>query len=1455
MTTDRGSGLNTNPAIRSDLHKKCIDILSKQFCLQDKTTIKTDCDALSVLISTKELTEMRKKSLIEFFHMFGAEAARCGFPHSVIGSKKRKSGIFSCKGNPCQHLPDFIQGREILVIDTPVKVAVDRSCQPKIIEYLQKEGFYFFAAADQGLCFDPKNASNKPPFPILVDAIIASCYVEHLQLHYIHIADMGMRLPIQVTVEKCILNHLFQGIGGMRSKGMTVEIVQLDIAFNIPAGENQLIQLSSKKNSNHHKDSVLSHHEMTIFPIHDLFLNKVQNTLPSKQQEGTVLLLAKDWNTLKSSDMINLSELESMEEIYSATAEEVLQSYTNYDKESEEQCVPQLVLCQNIFYSVKAYSSIAHPILQGRNKLPFQQLQMYHIGRSNMIQLQRLMKHIDYISKEAFKTVKEHGINSRIEVSLRPLLMDKDMRESGHYNDFFAHVAIATQDFVKGQYELVIKYIHPNSTQSQVQRMLCELKPFVMVRASSQFNTVYSNDRITDWLKAQLSMILISTGVATTYGTKFIITWLKDKDRFDPHNLLATLGGYGQCVTTNDEQMKNKILVTRVQKKLNQVLKNCFTDQGRGILVQFVTNTESHTENIRGYYENLSHRDKLCLVSTLLTEIIPQLSQFMAKQEKKKMIIVGTDSGQMDDIQIEEIPGHESWDIYESFINIGTEGNIQDNIYTSFHKHTPSDPVCSMIMSLLQLGKFSDHHNPMFNRKLCKFVLACHSKNIHLPDQNQPLAQLHQTSAANTLLNKCVSDGNFHLNNHQLQMICTELCVLVSGTNQKNETYVKSLCLHYNFPCLGVSHGYQRIKRNEKKVNGIINNILCWDIIHILPFYRPSKKRIMRNTDFIQITIVTKESIIINTFSDIQSHRRFTCHIGCNGYQVLCTCFNVNKSEPSKLRKLLSEFLGRKKFLSENFLTDNGTINPSFEGADSLHQLEKKNSFLLIPTGQISTIVEQICFPPQVLLPIASLVYQSNIMYYDEMNNTAQLHVHHESKVVTYSFDNSRVQPKIRCLTISRTTSNGIEQYFQHELPSHGSRLVPRYQDISNTPVSCAMFGGPMDSYTNLNKIPGLPTLAQVGKKESIVGIIHKVMCELKHEHCEMSTNLLGLTDFCQELALSQVRKHIEFFQESVTNNCTLLSLPMKSIHTFLTNKTMNRNWEHNMICPLFCLKYKLSLAVFETIDRVRSTYFYGFDYLSGKVTCSKVKDYCVLLYHDYIIYLFCSKSKSGYYVPSNGHPVRQKCVYSSLHTKYSHISHATLAKIGELFVSKMKMIILKEGNITDHAELCHSTTVLVPTYLIGSLQNGYGNIIQAAMTANIKTQSLILVFPKVHEPDNWDICIVHHPLNEYDAKMKLFNFLDGLCSKYPDSRTQHEKFNEHNHHSVPADDCEYGFYMALYMMLGHHVKSYSEFKSSAQKLHTESDLCKKTKEWVKVILNETLSVSEQPTWLHQIIT
>ena len=123
-----------------------------------RNEINTDCDGISILLTVSNLDDSKKQEIKSFLSLFGTDLSfRCGLPQNVVGSS-RKDGVFSCAGNSggnkCQHLPNNLQGNEILVIDSPIKIACHKSCKEKIINCLRKAGFILSPSSQEGLCFD-----------------------------------------------------------------------------------------------------------------------------------------------------------------------------------------------------------------------------------------------------------------------------------------------------------------------------------------------------------------------------------------------------------------------------------------------------------------------------------------------------------------------------------------------------------------------------------------------------------------------------------------------------------------------------------------------------------------------------------------------------------------------------------------------------------------------------------------------------------------------------------------------------------------------------------------------------------------------------------------------------------------------------------------------------------------------------------------------------------------------------------------------------------------------------------------------------------------------------------------------------------------------------------------------------------------------------------------------------
>ena len=254
-----------------------------------------DCDAISVIISfpARTLTNEKKQAIEDFFHVFGSDLSGCSLPHSAIGSTKA-SGLFGCGGNMCQHLPECLQGQEMLVLNTPVKVGLHMSCKKNMNSELNSKGYYLSLSNGNNVCFDAQAAYNTPPFGIMVEAIINSCCIEGNGNHVIHVADVGSRYPI--TTEPSQISRLFQAMQAMTAKGISVELAQCDIAFVSPIPNGQLVQMSLDRGQHQSCQSqspLLDGLSSTVYPLHNLPDFQGQK-LSARDLKGTILLSKPD---------------------------------------------------------------------------------------------------------------------------------------------------------------------------------------------------------------------------------------------------------------------------------------------------------------------------------------------------------------------------------------------------------------------------------------------------------------------------------------------------------------------------------------------------------------------------------------------------------------------------------------------------------------------------------------------------------------------------------------------------------------------------------------------------------------------------------------------------------------------------------------------------------------------------------------------------------------------------------------------------------------------------------------------------------------------------------------------------------------------------------------------------------------------------------------------------------
>ena len=260
-------------------------------------SIKIDYDAISILISWNgSLQEQTKRSLSNFLLGFGCFESAISVPHRGVLCHG-ESSIFGCSRNKCQHLPREIESSEVIVCDTPIKLAVPISCKERIIEYLRNANFPVFSAPNHDICIDPKKTTNLPCYGLVIKAIINSCIDQGK--NFIHVANVGMRIPIEAVIEpsdltnpESSIDRLFSNIKQLRlCHETTVEILQLDVAFTSPHPKGKFMSIHASKvaNDRNTNSTVLSKSDLVIYPVYTPRYDASPNGR-KKKKTGTVII-------------------------------------------------------------------------------------------------------------------------------------------------------------------------------------------------------------------------------------------------------------------------------------------------------------------------------------------------------------------------------------------------------------------------------------------------------------------------------------------------------------------------------------------------------------------------------------------------------------------------------------------------------------------------------------------------------------------------------------------------------------------------------------------------------------------------------------------------------------------------------------------------------------------------------------------------------------------------------------------------------------------------------------------------------------------------------------------------------------------------------------------------------------------------------------------------------------
>jgi hypothetical protein len=1449
----RGAEETSTSKNTANLLDQCKTTIARKFSVA-KDNIVVDCDAISIIISTRIMTEEKQQAITDFMHIFGSDLSGCSLPHRAVGASKA-SGLFGCSGNMCQHLPECLQGQEMLVLDTPVKVGLHMSCKKKLVFDLNSKGYYLSPSNSNDVCFDVQVA-NKPPYGVMIDAIINSCCIDGV--HVLHVADIGSRYPI-TTEHNGQINKLFKSLQAMSAKGILVELAQCDIASVTSIPNGMLLQVSCDRNhqssgNTYGKYPLVDGLSSTVFPIHSLpdFEGK---KLCQRDSKGTVLLSRTDskWRDGKEITIVSHNGDTFFPDAVHRATDLFASSNTNG--------LDALVTSSSSLFSVKVYSTIAHALLQKRQNYPLSLRAMYGIGNRNIDTIQTLIKNIDKARQTAFDTVRTHGIGVRIEVSIRPHHNDC-LRKVGHFNDILLHVLLAILGLCYGRrFKVSIGCISLRPIETKAMELVSQCMAMLKFRHESQFNEVYANLKVVEWLRAHLSNLLITIGICPQYGVKYINAWLQDNRRYDPYNAAGANTQLSVSPADNAAAKRKRNMLRRLEQFLCSTIKLNQCDVRS--LIQFITAYPDPGNSPKECYKKLSYRAKVLLPTLLVSEIIPFISGFMSGEKTITAHIKGPENAGGDRKR-----NRDTWEM-DRETKAEDQGEEDDDIdwfcrqefvpHSSIHEvitkaPMPSDPLCLAIHALFQVSSFSDPGQPGFTARLFGFIfLSCRAQLAPEPE--------HQIDSRMLALAARIANGNHILSQSDLRHFCAITGLCGPRANKSSKEYLRLLCYHFQFPCEGVNpkpkHRHPFKKGKEK--NLLLNKVMEQDLATVLK-QTPEIVRIHRNKDNTVMDIFRPEKVafIGKTVCVMvkSSHRNLYC--------VLAKCFNTTENG---LRESLHRRMSYLQTLEGLFLGSNGITNKEFRGAKTLAELQILKGFQLLFTGKISDIVRSQSFPPDTVLPIVCLVYKKDISFYDQKAKRTIIYtgcnLEEPSRVIKYEFKGLEVTPKLKQSIIISLTKNGEFQWNDIVHPSDSESQHSNF--YNHHYFSLDPFGGRKSIGRNAKKfLPNqtvkrsqpfyhaMSTLLSKLDPHYINQIHHNEEEEEEEEsnNSEMSTlpanDTLGIIPFVEQLY--SCARPFTGFGRSVKEHCVTLNLALSAVLAHLKSMHLNE-LNHSILCPIVSLQHKLSFGVLEIAqNNSRSTHFYSFNPFSQQVEYKQFKGYTALIDCQEVLYLFFSTSQTGYYLPSTTHHWKHD---SKIKTNFSYLSSNNFGRVLQIYQHKYKLDVVFQYDIEPAQFRPETTTIIVPTNVM--CQN-FGSSLPQMIQHGIGHHALILIFPCQNSNEEcWDTCIVHHPLQE---QMSALSVLQGFLQHAPPE-------GRYSSECVPGkqpENCEASLYMILYAFIAKKTKSLSNFKAAMEKLVTEDDLSRKVRMWVHQVTNKTeaegneITTAPLPMWIEQLI-
>lgn len=1449
--------------LKGDMISSCMTMIKDKIKPNSNTyngNIGLDNDAISVIVTIvpensehPNQLELQQRIVCKIFLChFGTEVSDTEFPTKPHASNSKDS-IFGTTNNCCQHLMssecyDAITTDEVLVITSPVKIAIQAECKSKIIQHLNEcqPQYYFGAAANSNICIRTQDVTNVPCYGRMIDAILDSCYVPSLNKFVFHVASFGRRHKMDASGDQtCNVQQMFDLIHQMRSTaGIKVELVQMDIAFSLsmknelvrwflkPKTEKKCDQQKKKKNQRTPKN-VLNGATSNTFCLHSVVVNK-NKIAPDSEQAGTIQYKhKKNWQESNCSFIKDHYQLQSTEDDDSHDLEwnrnwtPLMDSYFQSTQ-----------ITHTTVHNIKAYSTISHMFSKGKTEQPLSRIKMDDFQNWPFRQLQKFTKHIRQTACKTTKYVSEHGICARLEISIRPNIQknSQELRLSGDLLDVLAHVHVALNDLLYNNHRKLCIELSPiEPVRANVDYLISIIEPSLRLRATESFSSLHKNTKIHDWLKALANLIMVTVGISPEYNLKYLRKWISDTQRYDPTHAASLIMAdfHHNTVETVHTNLSQLEVPHSLKKILADVLQSSgISDNGISqVMHLFDLNRSQSNTSATKCFQHLSLADKLVYAEKSQDEIIPAFLSHLCPEEDNDNSL-GPDVGH--EVYFQRNRGTpESGQLLASSLKLSQGYNHQHRIVHATSQDLSHSSVNIILQQLTDLSQLGDPSEPVFIQRLYYHILQCHDNQICFHGDD-PLSILSTTTQS--LLNRNASDLR------SLKHLCTALNIHVGGPNTRT-FYISKICAKYLFPC---SHppdqwsSYKALTASQattEQINQFANNAYSKSIVVSLPVPNiPYQNKYFRTRDEKNVYITSKHNLVTEDY--------LAFHVALedqNLYAVLDSCFMSNTiSDGFESRTRLFNHLEGLTVLEDSFIVEDATNNPNFLMAQNLDNLQILKQFMLMPSnGSLSLFLNMV---PEIILPATAHMYQMHIFYIDYEAQLTSLHEYVEAldKVISYNYQGTSYTPRIKCHIIGKTGSK-----YQHMVidPTHNTFTRHYHPLLIQTTNNHSSY----EVYSNFTKHPqGVCKQTRKGQiANSLISLLTSNRIQYQHfmgGNWADTNDPLDLHHYLQEFCIHYHSSPLhDFFDNDIlkswsSNSYLKINDSSSTLADFIGQILAldRKSLCFEILFPLVCIKYKLWLAVWAQENDTKHTHFYMFDPTSSKVTLESHTLFVYKKEQSHILYLKSSISASGNtttgYWPGEPHNP-----YTSINTtfspgmmiasKYSYLDGYLKKDILAKFVDEIGLKIISKDNIIHPIVTPGRKT---PTFYLHTVNNEHLLFIYYPFCAEKRTHEFLVIHGMKDDMFHKEIISLHSKLD------------DGVLNHY--SCVQFS--------SNPKLDFASMISLMLFMYVAHFTDSSQMMCLILVDLYSDIDLIEKTKDWLAHILTNFSSVKKPPAWL-----